>query len=430
MSIPGSLKGMMTVSSEITSMSLSPRLLGALAWSRVPGLGPGTLKKLLQTGWDLLDLWEAPEKMGAARLNSILPPVVKGSDLIALWLQSRETLEPEALWQELLTLNITPLFYGQPGYPAILETIHQPPALLYARGNPALLASSLFPNQALGVVGTRRATDYGRSLTREMIEGLKDSGLVIVSGLAEGIDAAAHQAALEAGLPTVAVFGCGIDRAYPASNRELAVAILQQGGVCLSEYPPGGEPKKENFPKRNRIIAGLSWATLMVEGPAKSGAMITARLALDENRTVLAVPGDVNAIGSEGPLELIRQGASPVWLAEHLLAERPDYGPPVKQTKTEKSKASAMPLQSVLPGLSPLPTSLSSPPLSSPAAALEPDLEPELQALYRALSAKPLALEALAAQTGLSVAVLSGQLTLLELEGLVVLEPGPKVRRV
>lgn len=202
-------------------------------------------------------------------------------------------------------------------YPALLSQIADPPAQLYCRGN-----INLFNTFCFGIVGTRKLTAYGKEAAEHIIGGLRDSGITIVSGLAFGIDAAAHQAALDNGLPTVAVLGTGIDdkSIYPNSNLPLAKDILKNNGLIISEYPQETDGYKGNFPARNRIISGLSKGVLIVEAQEKSGSLITARAAVDQNRDVFAVPGNIFAPNSRGPHLLIRNGAKPVFNAEDILA--------------------------------------------------------------------------------------------------------------
>ncbi|MFA6198568.1 MAG: DNA-processing protein DprA [Patescibacteria group bacterium] len=198
-------------------------------------------------------------------------------------------------------------------YPALLKQIYAPPTLLYYRGN-LTSASGNF----LGVVGTRKTSLYGRRSTQQLVSQLAGSGLTIVSGLALGIDTVAHQAALDNKLRTWAVLGCGLDQIYPTENRHVAEAIIKSSGLILSEYPLGSEPLRHHFPARNRIISGLSQAVLVVEAPEHSGALITAQFALEQNRDVLAVPGDMFSPNAYGPNRLIKQGARPVTGAEDI----------------------------------------------------------------------------------------------------------------
>ncbi len=201
-------------------------------------------------------------------------------------------------------------------YPKLLAQIADPPKQLYCRGNVRLLNTF-----CLGVVGTRKLTAYGKQATEEIIAGLSGHDITIVSGLAFGIDAIAHQTALESNLPTIAVLGTGIDdkSIYPNTNLPLAKEILKNDGLIVSEYPEGTEGYKSNFPARNRIISGLSKGVLVVEAPLISGALITTRFATEQNRDVFAVPGNIFSPNSKGPNMLIQKGAKPVFSAEDIL---------------------------------------------------------------------------------------------------------------
>jgi DNA processing protein len=200
------------------------------------------------------------------------------------------------------------------GYPPLLARLHDPPKRLHLRGTrPELLAAP-----AVAVVGARSASSYGSQVARTLGRELAAAGLVVVSGLARGIDAEAHRGALDAGGPTLAVLGCGIDRDYPARHAELARRIAGTG-LVVSEYEPGVEPAPWRFPARNRIIAGLALATVVVEARERSGALITVDFALELGREVFAVPGEITSALSAGTNRLIRQGAAPLLAAEDVL---------------------------------------------------------------------------------------------------------------
>lgn len=188
-------------------------------------------------------------------------------------------------------------------FPSILREIYDPPVVLYARGDAALLNRTL-----LGVVGTRRPTPYGLAAAERLSADLASAGLLIASGMARGIDTAAHRGALSAKMPTIAVLGCGVDIVYPSENRKLAEQIAAQG-LIVSEFPMGSAAFPQNFPIRNRIVSGASVGLLVVEGAQYSGSAITARLALDQGREVFAVPGNITSKMSWGPNLLIKQGA-------------------------------------------------------------------------------------------------------------------------
>ena len=212
--------------------------------------------------------------------------------------------------------DITTILKTDSAYSKLLRQISDPPEVLYARGNIALLDTFCF-----GIVGTRKASDYGLQVTAEIVGHLATNGITIVSGLATGIDAAAHRATLKAGGKTIAVFGTGVDDAsiYPADNLRLAQEILESDGLLISEYPAGTEGRIYTFPARNRIISGVSHGVLIVEADRKSGSLITAQCALDQNRDVFAVPGGIYWPRSAGANLLIQQGARPVMSAADIL---------------------------------------------------------------------------------------------------------------
>jgi DNA processing protein len=201
-------------------------------------------------------------------------------------------------------------------YPTLLRNIFDPPAFLFFRGN---LKKEDF-RRTLAIVGTRRASNYGKMMTSEITSQLIQAGFTIVSGLAYGIDALSHIAALNNGGRTIAVMGTGVDQFYPPENRELAEDIIQNG-IIVSEYVPGSKAEKWNFPTRNRIISGLSLGSLIIEGSRQSGALLTAKFAMDQNRDVFALPGDINRKQAEGPNYLIKLGAKIVTSAKDILEE-------------------------------------------------------------------------------------------------------------
>ena len=199
-------------------------------------------------------------------------------------------------------------------FPTLLAAIHDPPPALFLRGAGS---ADLLSTPAVAVVGARSCSAYGRSVARSLARELAAAGIVVVSGMARGIDGEAHRGALEGGL-TCAVLGCGIDRDYPAGHAELARRIAERG-LLVSEYEPGVEPSPWRFPARNRIIAGLCQATVVVEARERSGALITADFALEEGREVLAVPGEITSALSRGTNALLRLGATPVTCADDVL---------------------------------------------------------------------------------------------------------------
>ncbi|MEK7596052.1 MAG: DNA-processing protein DprA [Patescibacteria group bacterium] len=200
------------------------------------------------------------------------------------------------------------------GYPPLLKEIPDPPLQIYLKGK--------IPDEkrkAVAIVGTRKATSYGLKAARELARDLAGQGVIIVSGLALGIDAEAHKGALDAGGLTLAVLGSGINQIYPATNQPLAKKIIDQGGALISEFEPDRPPEKWTFPQRNRVIAGLCQMTVVVEAPERSGALITAYLALEYNREVGAIPGETTSVNSRGTNELIKKGAALVRNADDVL---------------------------------------------------------------------------------------------------------------
>jgi DNA processing protein len=204
---------------------------------------------------------------------------------------------------------------GGRGYPPLLAQLHDPPARLWLRGDSA----DVLARPAVAVVGARSCSGYGAQVARTLARELAATGLVVVSGLARGIDGEAHRGALDAGGATVAVLGCGVDRDYPARHAELARRLVEAGGLVVSEYEPGVEPAPWRFPARNRIIAGLALATVVVEARERSGALITADFALELGREVFAVPGEITSNLAAGTNRLIRQGAAPLLEIDDVL---------------------------------------------------------------------------------------------------------------
>jgi DNA processing protein len=205
---------------------------------------------------------------------------------------------------------------GEAGYPRLLAEIPDPPARLWVRGEASL---ELLDRPAVAIVGARACSGYGRTVARSLATECAAVGAVVVSGMARGIDGEAHRGALAGGGTTVAVLGCGIDRDYPAAHAELARTIVAAGGLVVSEYEPGVEPAPWRFPARNRIIAGLARAAVVVEARERSGALITADFALEDGREVLAVPGEITSSLSSGTNALLRLGATPATCAGDVL---------------------------------------------------------------------------------------------------------------
>jgi len=219
----------------------------------------------------------------------------------------------DEIWDQLQTQNIQVLTWVDDNYPIRLRDIDNAPPVLYLRG-------SIETNDewAVAIVGTRRITPYGRQVAERIATQLANNGITVVSGLALGVDTVAHQSSLDAGGRTLAILGSGVDRLYPPQNRSLAEKVIEKGAL-ISDYAPGTPPEGSNFPPRNRIISGLSLATVVVEAGVKSGALITADFALEQGREVFAVPGNVFAPQSRGPNRLIQNGAHPLLDPKEIL---------------------------------------------------------------------------------------------------------------
>ena len=280
-----------------------------LALRLVPGLGSRTAGKLLER-------FRTPQAIFRASRSELEGAGVSGS--VAQSIASGCAFEDAAGQHEKMAqVGATLVALSDPRYPPALREIFDPPILLFARGRVELLQSV-----TLGVVGTRRPTPYGLAVAERLSADLAHAGLTIASGMARGIDSAAHKGALAAGGNTIAVLGCGADVVYPSENRKLAAEIAAKG-LMVSEFPMGATAFPQNFPIRNRIISGVSAGVLVVEGAQYSGSAITAKLALDQGREVFAVPGNITSKPSWGPNLLIKQGAKLVQDWNDVIAELP-----------------------------------------------------------------------------------------------------------
>ena len=278
-----------------------------VGFSFVPSIGRVRLSQLESYFGNLEDAWNAtPAELKRARLddNSIRA--------ITSW-RPKISLEDEM--EKLERYGVKAFSWHDDGYPSRLKEIYDYPPILYTRG-------SLLPEDewCLAVVGTRRATAYGRQVTEEIVSDLARSRITIASGLAKGIDTVAHKSALDAGGRSIAVFACGLDNTYPSENKNLAERIMERGAL-ISEYPMGTRPRPEHFPRRNRIISGLSLGVMVTEAGQSSGALITANLALEQNREVLAIPGSILSLASKGTNHLIQEGAKLVQNHMDILEE-------------------------------------------------------------------------------------------------------------
>ncbi|WP_431198633.1 DNA-processing protein DprA [Mucilaginibacter sp. P19] len=298
-------------------------LLHKVALSFVKNLGPVAAKSLIAYLGSVEEVFNAsPEKM--TRIPGI------GEKRAVKWDFDDALRQAERELKFIEEHNIDVVFYTDTRYPKRLKNCHDSPVLLYAKGK-----MDLNPPHIISIVGTRNATDYGRQLCRQLVEELQQYNVLIVSGLAHGIDVAAHKECVKLNVPTIGVLGHGLDRLYPAQNRGTADKMLENGGL-LSEYPSGTNPDRENFPQRNRIVAGIADATVVIEASIKGGALITAEIANSYNRDVFAFPGRLGDEFSEGCNFLIRNNKAslltcPADLAYSLGWEKNDVSKPVEQ---------------------------------------------------------------------------------------------------
>lgn len=279
------------------------------ALNSIPGVGVATLRMLKYRMGSFADAWRGNITALAAGL--FLKP-------IECILAARTSLDPEKEFKKLEYHGIWMITENSATFPSSLREIPHAPLFLYAKG-----AQLNADRTHIAVVGTRRPTPYGREVAASITAGLAHQGLIIVSGLAVGIDTVAHESALAAHSPTIAVIGSGIDERslFPQQNIHLSRRITEQGGTIISEYAPGTPPMKEHFPLRNRIIAGLSRGIFVAEARERSGALITAQMALEQNRDIFAAPGSIFSPTSVGPNLLIQQGAKLILNADDILSE-------------------------------------------------------------------------------------------------------------
>jgi len=323
-------------------------------------------------------------------------------------------------------------FYDD-AYPTRLRAIPDPPPTLFIHGT---LSSA--DERAIAIVGSRRASPYGRQVAAELAVGLAQRGITIVSGLALGADAAAHEGALRAGGRTLAVLGGGVDVIYPPEHAALYARVAASGAV-ISEAPPGSPPVKMSFPIRNRIISGLSLGVVVVEAPEKSGALITARHALDQGREVFAVPGSVNSVQSRGSHQLLRDGARLVESVDDILEElnwhipaKPSAPPtgPSWDLDTPTASNSPTPMHKTISAVSARPAATPSPSVAPSPAAPLPSLPPEEEQLLRLLTTTAKHIDVLIEESDLSPAQINAGLLMLELKGYVQRRPGNQYIRI
>ncbi|MBC7264234.1 MAG: DNA-protecting protein DprA [Chloroflexi bacterium] len=337
----------------------------------VPGIGPVKVRALVEHFGSVKAAWHADS---AALQGS-------GLDRRALenFLAARSSISLDEEMERIREQGVTIITWDDPDYPRLLREIYAPPPVLYVKG-------SLTPadEYAVAIVGTRRATHYGREVTSRLAGGLAANGVTVVSGLARGIDAIAHRAALDAGGRTIAILGCGIDIVYPPEHARLAQEIIANGAL-ITDYPLGTKPDAGNFPARNRIISGLCLGTLVTEADEQSGALITARYALEQGREVFAVPGSILTRSSAGTNRLIQAGEAKLVHDVQDILEELNLTMIVEQTEVRE---------------------------------IAPSSEKEARLLQH-LSDEPVHIDDLGRVSGLPIVEVSSTLALMELKGLV-----------
>jgi DNA processing protein len=365
-----------------------------LAWSQVERVGPVLLRRLQQHFGTLAEAWQA----NGTQLQHVEG---FGYQLAGAVVASRSRINPQQFLEQHTAKN--PHFWtpADADYPRLLLEIPSPPPVLYYRGRVQPQENQGI-KPMVGIVGTREPTEYGKRWTRKISTALAQHGFTVVSGMAAGIDTEAHLGCLSQGGRTLAVLGTGVDMIYPPRNRNLYEHIQEQG-LLLSEYPAGTQPNRVHFPQRNRIIAGLSRAVLVMEAPSKSGALITAHYANEFCRDVYALPGSLDNNQSIGCLGLLSRGAHVILNEGHLLE--------------------------MLGAIPQLDTVEQLPLFAREQPTPMPQLEPELATVFQALASEPTPFDIIVQQAGLAAGSVSSALLQLELMGLVSQLPGMRYRR-
>ncbi len=386
-----------------------------LAWSQISGVGPILLKRIQQHFGQLAIAWEA-DRDTLRTVDGI------GEKLSQGIVTQRDKILPDDLYASYTDASpwfITP---ADPEYPQYLWEIPDPPPLLHYRGNLGLL-QSVDDRNAIALVGTRDITDYGKRWTQRLSANLSGLGWTIVSGMAAGVDTEAHQSCLAGGGRTIAVLGTGVDLVYPSANRALYQRIVETG-LLLSEYADGTPADRRHFPARNRIVAGLSRATIVLEAGLTSGALITARLAHDNGREVYALAGSLDNPQAAGGLKLISEGAKIIISESSLLTSLGTMNN-LNQLDLFSTSASLEPTSTASPINASTKASTNTPPIPPT------HLPANLQALWQvvATSLEPIVLDAIVDRTGLPTGEVLGGLLELELMGIVQQDAGMRYVR-
>ncbi|MCG8500284.1 MAG: DNA-processing protein DprA [Firmicutes bacterium] len=348
----------------------------------------------------LLKHFKTPKEIWLADQNA-LKGIARLSNEDIRHLNDKSLKKAEEIMQNMKASNIRAVTMQDAEYPERLKHIYSAPAVLYIRGQ--LKRQDL---ASVAIVGSRRASHYGRKVAEKLAYQLAERGITVVSGMARGIDTSAHKGALKTGQRSIAVLGCGVDIVYPKENREM-MAYIAKSGAVLSEYCPGTPPNPQNFPARNRIISGLSLGTVVVEAGERSGSLITADFALEQGRDVFAVPGNIDSYASIGANNLIKQGAKLVSCVEDILEELPEQvagDAAINNMELSHTNNSSKDIGYLK----------------------DMDLSSEEEEVIKYLSSEPLHIDALCIQSGYNVQKLNAVLTLLEMRGIVNQLPGKR----
>ena len=399
---------------------LSQKTINLLHLNLIQGIGTKTVQFLI-------NIFGSAEKvLGATpqELENIAELSPKARDLLIQKQLGCPLHQELALIQEFGCQIIT---YYDADYPALLKEIDTPPLLLYVRGK--LTAED---NLSIALVGSRQAKDYGRRVSYQLSYQLAKRGLTITSGFAKGIDACAHRGALEAGGRTIAVMGNGLSLTYPAGNSELAEKIMESGAL-ISEFPMGMKPMAENFPRRNRVISGLTCGTVVVEASNRSGALITARLASEQGREVFAVPGEIFSELSAGTHKLIDNGAKLIStvddlltsLPQHILSQLSDVTPtPTQEIETETAQTPPVKKRDLERTSSPTLKTTATEKKDTAPVAPPPDLTADEKTVFTAIDIPSSHIDTIVRTTQLPIGQVSSVLLMLELKGIVQQLPG------
>ena len=385
---------------------MNPLLTHWIWFSELPGLSQRQKLNLLRQGFEPEELYHT----GTAEIEQI-PDAAPLAD--------KDLTHAREIAQQCREKGIGILTFRDAAFPSRLRNVDDGPVLLYYRGN----LPDLDAQPVIALVGTRKATPYGLRIARSMAGQIAACGGLVVSGGAFGVDAAAMESALDAGFFTVGVLGCGVDVVYPVSNRNLFERVVAKG-CLISEYPPGTKPEYWHFPQRNRIISGISHGVLIVEAPRKSGALITARCALEQGRDVFVVPGNIDSAACEGSNSLLMEGAQPVmhgWnLMETYAHQYPDTVSQRDVRITPEKETPTAPCDKINidnPAV---------PPYSGMMDRLS-DLSEEEKTLVSCLTVEPMLIDTLIDRTGIPAAKVLSMLTMLSLKGYVTMHPGRRV---